>query len=274
MVQATRNYTADSFFLEQIGKYCNALNVDYSWEKSQKNLWCNILLLICYTCRALKNKTCTGQCLRCRTFGHSQYKCTVSYKCVKCVEDHPSWECLKAMCEVVKCYNCGTHHPASSTSCLQGEQSKLKAWTTSPLVEDRNVTVKCCNCGTHYSTSCRSCSQDEQPKLKAWTTISSPLLSWRQKCPFSNSELLITAISKTICGNKLAKTRNNNVKKMLVEFGNTNASEVAFPRERVAWIIYASMVMIRKKTNMVKIYLLKRARSRVLYARTWIIFSF
>lgn len=40
-----------------------------------------------------RKPTTAMQCYRCQMYGHIQFRCTAQYKCVRCAEPHPSFEC-------------------------------------------------------------------------------------------------------------------------------------------------------------------------------------
>lgn len=65
-----------------------------------------------------RKPTVSSQCYRCQMFGHVQYKCTAQYKCMRCAEDHPSFECPKKGKRFTPtCANCGGEHHAASKEC-------------------------------------------------------------------------------------------------------------------------------------------------------------
>ncbi|UYV70717.1 Prkrir [Cordylochernes scorpioides] len=58
-----------------------------------------------------------GQCHRCQNFGHSQFECRETPKCVKCGENHFTSECAKEKKVPPKCANCQGQHTASWRGC-------------------------------------------------------------------------------------------------------------------------------------------------------------
>ncbi|UYV66160.1 hypothetical protein LAZ67_4000513 [Cordylochernes scorpioides] len=58
-----------------------------------------------------------GQCHRCQNFGHSQFECRETPKCVKCGENHFTSECAKEKEVPPKCANCQGQHTASWRGC-------------------------------------------------------------------------------------------------------------------------------------------------------------
>ncbi|KAK9678955.1 Endonuclease-reverse transcriptase [Popillia japonica] len=70
------------------------------------------------------------KCKRCQSWGHppQNYYLGVE-RCVKCAQNHLSYQCGKSITLLAKCANCGEDHPASSTQCkvYQNEIQKLQA---------------------------------------------------------------------------------------------------------------------------------------------------
>lgn len=58
-----------------------------------------------------------SQCHRCQLFGHTQSKCKLSPRCVKCLGSHLSKECKKSDSTPPLCVNCGKGHPANYRGC-------------------------------------------------------------------------------------------------------------------------------------------------------------
>ncbi|UYV74205.1 BRPF1 [Cordylochernes scorpioides] len=58
-----------------------------------------------------------GQCHRCQNFGHSQFECRETPKCVKCGENHFTSECTKEKEVPPKCENCQGQYAASWRGC-------------------------------------------------------------------------------------------------------------------------------------------------------------
>lgn len=59
------------------------------------------------------------QCFRCQGFGHAARNCNRPPRCVKCAQDHPTWECTKNKDrqEPARCCNCQQDHPANYAQC-------------------------------------------------------------------------------------------------------------------------------------------------------------
>lgn len=65
-----------------------------------------------------RKPTVSSQCYRCQLYGHVQYKCTAQYKCMRCAENHPTFECSKKGKRFTPtCANCGGEHHAASKEC-------------------------------------------------------------------------------------------------------------------------------------------------------------
>lgn len=57
------------------------------------------------------------QCKKCQRFGHTQNNCGRAFRCVKCLENHPTSECKKTRDVPAFCVNCGEDHPANYRGC-------------------------------------------------------------------------------------------------------------------------------------------------------------
>lgn len=73
-----------------------------------------------------KTRDLNTQCHRCQMYGHSQFRCTATVKCLKCAGEHMSYVCDRESNEIVKCANCGGDHPANHIDCPR-HPKKLKA---------------------------------------------------------------------------------------------------------------------------------------------------
>lgn len=81
----------------------------------------------------LRNASSLGQCYRCQKFGHAQSRCSAPFKCLKCAQSHPTFECPKARLEPATCANCGGSHPANFRLCPSRPKPKLTQTTTTPI---------------------------------------------------------------------------------------------------------------------------------------------
>ncbi|CAH0562928.1 unnamed protein product [Brassicogethes aeneus] len=71
----------------------------------------------------LKRGDSVTQCYRCQKFGHGQDNCGAKPMCVKCGEDHQSFECQKAKTDVPTFANCRGEHTANSLTCRKNPNS-------------------------------------------------------------------------------------------------------------------------------------------------------
>ncbi|KAI4463262.1 associated with zinc finger [Holotrichia oblita] len=73
---------------------------------------------------AKRKPTSSTQCFRCQLYGHVQYRCTAEYRCVRCAENHPSFECPHKDKRIkAKCALCGGDHHAASKVCPEHPQN-------------------------------------------------------------------------------------------------------------------------------------------------------
>lgn len=75
------------------------------------------ILRLKITVETQKSRNTITQCYRCQRFGHAQSRCKAHPKCVKCGEDHQSYDCNKSRQEPATCANCGKAHPANYRGC-------------------------------------------------------------------------------------------------------------------------------------------------------------
>ncbi|GJQ83750.1 hypothetical protein Trydic_g6782 [Trypoxylus dichotomus] len=74
-----------------------------------------------------RKSTAATQCFRCQKFGHIQFRCTVAFKCLRCAEQHATYECPhKDPPQRTKCANCGENHHAASKTCAQYPEEKKR----------------------------------------------------------------------------------------------------------------------------------------------------
>lgn len=60
------------------------------------------------------------QCFRCQDFGHASKNCNRPARCVKCAQNHPTWQCPKKDRDTpARCCNCLQDHPANYTKCSE-----------------------------------------------------------------------------------------------------------------------------------------------------------
>lgn len=57
------------------------------------------------------------QCHRCQMWGHATSNCFATPRCLKCADNHLTYNCQKAADTPAKCYNCNEDHPANSVDC-------------------------------------------------------------------------------------------------------------------------------------------------------------
>lgn len=69
------------------------------------------------------------QCKRCQRYGHVQARCSLPYRCVKCLNNHKSSECDKTE-SGAKCVNCQLDHPANYKSCSFAKKAGIRTATT------------------------------------------------------------------------------------------------------------------------------------------------
>lgn len=64
------------------------------------------------------------QCHHCQGFGHTQTKCHLIPKCIKCTDNHTWKECPKTKNDAPQCTNCEGSHPANYRGCPIFKQQK------------------------------------------------------------------------------------------------------------------------------------------------------
>lgn len=64
-----------------------------------------------------KNDRIIIQCRRCQDWGHTTNNCRRAPKCVKCAENHYSYNCTKPLDQPAKCANCNGDHTAANPEC-------------------------------------------------------------------------------------------------------------------------------------------------------------
>lgn len=69
-------------------------------------------------------KTDIIQCHHCQGYGHTQTKCHLIPKCIKCLENHIWKDCPKLKTEEPRCTNCEGTHPANYKGCPIYKQLK------------------------------------------------------------------------------------------------------------------------------------------------------
>lgn len=82
----------------------------------------NYLKVIIEPLRVKKNDV--TQCHHCQGFGHTQTKCHLIPKCIKCLENHSWKDCPKQKNEAPQCTNCEGLHPANYKGCPIYKQHK------------------------------------------------------------------------------------------------------------------------------------------------------
>lgn len=101
----------------------------------------------------------SAQCFRCQMFGHVQYRCSAKYRCVRCAEEHPSYECPnKDKKFQAKCANCGGPHHAASRNCPEHPEKikERKEEEKRKRIENANRRE-----GTSYASAAKSGAQAE-----------------------------------------------------------------------------------------------------------------
>nr|CAH7762475.1 unnamed protein product [Callosobruchus chinensis] len=73
-----------------------------------------------------KNFQLIGQCHRCQKYGHDQSYCTVSPKCLKCVQDHMTQLYPQTGQGTGECANYGGDHPENSPTCSLAPRRNLQ----------------------------------------------------------------------------------------------------------------------------------------------------
>ncbi|XP_065172388.1 uncharacterized protein [Atheta coriaria] len=73
-----------------------------------------------------RNKKIITQCKRCQEWGHATTNCNAKYVCLKCGEQHASFECKQLKSVPPKCANCLQPHPANSTECIAYKEALAK----------------------------------------------------------------------------------------------------------------------------------------------------
>lgn len=83
-------------------------------NKTQLNKQCSLILNTKITWDIYRNKREIIQCKRCQEWGHATSNCHAKARCLKCADNHLSFECTKSKELPAKCCNCGEDHPANS----------------------------------------------------------------------------------------------------------------------------------------------------------------
>lgn len=65
------------------------------------------------------NRNMVTQCFRCQGFGHTSKHCNLNERCVKCVDDHATKDCVKKDRSLpAQCCNCKEQHPSNYRQCV------------------------------------------------------------------------------------------------------------------------------------------------------------
>lgn len=64
-----------------------------------------------------RNTKKMSQCHRCQEWGHATSNCYAKPRCLKCAQQHLTFECSKPKTVEAKCANCAGNHPANSITC-------------------------------------------------------------------------------------------------------------------------------------------------------------
>jgi len=82
------------------------------------------------------------QCINCQRYGHTKGFCNRKVRYVKCVGDHPTFNCSRnTKSENVKCVLCEGNHPTNYKGCMIYKDRKKKHFPTFPLGK-KKITTK------------------------------------------------------------------------------------------------------------------------------------
>lgn len=92
------------------------LNKDHKFIGHTRIKWANF-----------KNKKDLTQCKRCQDWGHATTNCNARYVCLKCGENHPTYQCKMPKEMPAKFGNCQQSHPANSKECTVYKKALAKS---------------------------------------------------------------------------------------------------------------------------------------------------
>lgn len=74
---------------------------------------------------SLRTRNAIIQCHRCQQFGHTQHNCRIQAKCMKCAQEHFTFECTKPTTTPPMCSNCGGEHLSTFIKCPKNPNNGL-----------------------------------------------------------------------------------------------------------------------------------------------------